>query len=225
MTARLGNRPVRPVRGTRAEAGPPVADDDGPPQLPRAADLPTMSMAVRPASAQDATVTVGVVIDLPQPFAEQLSEWRREFGDPLAGAMPAHVTLLPPTEVSPEIGPAVSRHLAEVAQGAHPFRVRLCGTSSFRPVSPVVFVVLEEGRDGCDLLQKAIRTGPLHRELAYPFHPHVTVAQHLTDTAMDRAQDTLRDYTAEFTVDGVGLYEHGQDGVWRLRRRFAFGGG
>jgi 2'-5' RNA ligase len=191
---------------------------------PAAVELPTMSMAVRPAAPDDDTVTIGVVIDLPDPWGTELRRWRRDFGDPMADAIPAHVTLLPPTTVAPGLTTLVEEHLGVVAAASRPFTVKLAGTDSFRPVSPVVFVALVEGVDGCDLLQKAIRTGPLDRGLDFPYHPHVTVAHHLDEPAMDRAQEALVDYHADFTVDGVELYEHGRDGVWRLRRRYAFGG-
>ena len=69
-----------------------------------------------------------------------------------------------------------------------------------------------------------IRTGPLARALKFPYHPHVTVAHHLDDDALEHAQETLKDWSARFAVAGLGHYEHGLDGVWRLRRRFAFGG-
>jgi 2'-5' RNA ligase len=197
---------------------------DAPVILPRAADLPTMSMAVRPASSADDVVTIGVVVDVPEPFGQELRSRRAEFGDPLARAIPTHITLLPPTDVAPGIGGLVSDHLAAVAAATAPFLVRLRGTGSFRPVSPVVFVRLDEGAEGCDTLQRMIRTGPLSRELSFPFHPHVTVAQNLDETALDLALATLADYQAEFMVTGLGLYEHGRDGVWRQRHRFPFGG-
>jgi 2'-5' RNA ligase len=192
--------------------------------LPRAAELSTMSMSVRPPMIGDDVVTIGVVVDIPEPFAKFLRGSRADFGDPLATAIPPHVTLLPPTDVAPGIGRAINDHLAAVAAVTAPFRITLRGTDSFRPVSPVVFVKVEEGGDRCDDLQRLVRTGPLTRHLQFPYHPHVTVAHHLTDDALDHAQKVLADYAAEFPVTGLGLYEHGRDGVWRLRRRFTFSG-
>lgn len=191
-------------------------------QLPRAADLQTLSLAVRPASARDDLVTIGVVIDVPEPYAGELQDWRADFGDPMARLIPAHITLLPPTTVAPAETTTVAEHLAEVAKTCRSFTVRLRGTDSFRPVSPVVFIRLLDGADDCDRLQRRIRTGPLQRDLLFEYHPHVTVAHHLADSSMDRAQTALADYGADFTVPGVELYEHGADG-WRLRRRFRFG--
>jgi 2'-5' RNA ligase len=183
-----------------------------------------MSMAVRPPSANDDLVTIGVVVDIPDPIGAFLRTARADFGDPLAEAIPPHVTLLPPTDVDPAIGDAVDDHLRAVAAVTAPFRIDLRGTDSFRPVSPVVFVRIEDGGEGCDDLQRLVRTGPLTRRLQFPYHPHVTVAHHLDDDALDRAMKTLADYEAGFEVRGLGLYEHGPDGVWRLRRRFLFGG-
>jgi 2'-5' RNA ligase len=196
---------------------------EGAPTMPRTTDLPTMSMSVRPAAADDGVVTIGVVLDIPEPFGSFLRTSRADFGDPLAQAIPPHITLLPPTEVPPGIGRAINDHLAAVAAVTDPWTVELAGTDTFRPVSPVVYVRVVEGADGCEDLQRLIRTGPLTRALKFPYHPHVTVAHHLDDDALDHAQETLKDWSARFTVAGLGHYEHGLDGVWRLRRRFSFG--
>jgi 2'-5' RNA ligase len=186
-----------------------------------AAELPTMGVPIRPVTPDD-VLTIGVAIEVPDPHGIELQRWRADFGDPLADAIPAHVTLLPPTVVPPTTTADVVAHLAEVAAVTRPFVVRLRGTGSFRPVSPVVFVRVYAGAAGCDALQQRVRTGPLDRELSFPYHPHVTVAHHLSEHDLDRAQATLRGYAADFTVSSIGLYEHGADSVWRLAHRFPF---
>ena len=168
--------------------------------------------------------TIGVAIPVPDPFAAELQSWRRAFGDPLAGAIPPHITLLPPTMVAAAQLPGVEEHLAEVAAAGEPFRVRLRGTATFRPVSPVVFVALADGISSCEMLSKAVRTGPLPGELTYPYHPHVTVAHELPDEVLDRAFAQLASYAADFDVTAFSLYEHGADQVWRLRHSFSLGG-
>jgi 2'-5' RNA ligase len=191
----------------------------------RVADPPTMTMPVRRAADAigEDVLTIGVAIEIPPPHGPALQRWRAEFGDPQAEAIPPHVTLLPPTAVPPGSAEVIGAHLAAVAARTAPFALLLRGTDSFRPVSSVVFVAVREGAPGCDALQRRVRTGPLARELTFPYHPHVTVAHDLSDAALDRAQHTLRDYEAGFTVEAIGLYEHGPDGVWRLHRRFGFG--
>ncbi|WP_432509878.1 2'-5' RNA ligase family protein [Kineococcus sp. SYSU DK001] len=166
--------------------------------------------------------TIGVSIPVPDPHAAELTAWRREFGDPLAHAIPPHITLLPPFELDLADLPAARDHLEATAATGAPFDVHLRGTATFRPVSPVVFVQLARGISECELLQAAIRTGPLTAEINFPFHPHVTVAHDVDEAALDRAELVLRDWEATFTVKGFSLYEHGADGVWRPREDFTF---
>jgi len=171
------------------------------------------------------TVTIGVSIAVPEPHGSLLQERRAGFGDPAACGIPTHVTLLPPTEVDDAALPAIEAHLVEVASTGRPFPMRLSGTGTFRPLSPVVFVQVVEGADACAWLQKQVRdaSGPVARELQFPYHPHVTVAHGIDDEAMDRAYAELSGYEAEWPCTGFALYEQGADGVWRKLREFAFG--
>ncbi|MEZ0492763.1 2'-5' RNA ligase family protein [Kineococcus sp. TBRC 1896] len=166
--------------------------------------------------------TIGVSIPVPDPHAAELTAWREEFGDPLAHAIPPHITLLPPFPLAPGALPAARDHLEATAAAGAPFDVHLRGTATFRPVSPVVFVQLVRGISQCELLQAAVRTGPLAAQITFPYHPHVTVAHDVDESALDRAELVLRDWEATFTVKGFSLYEHGADGVWRPREDFTF---
>ena len=177
---------------------------------------------MNPGPAQQ--VTIGVAIPVPAPYADDLQRWRKEFGDPLATAIPAHVTLLPPTVVPVAAMDDVRRHLAGVAVRNEPFDLRLRGTGTFRPVSPVVFVQVAEGVAQCEQLEVGVRSGVLARPVTFYYHPHVTVAHHVDEESLDRAFETLACYEAVFTVDSFSLYEHGEDGVWRPVEVFGFDG-
>ena len=167
--------------------------------------------------------TIGVAVSIPEPWGERLRSCRASFGDPGASTIPTHVTLLPPTPVAADHDCLVDKHLTEVAAAARPFDIHLRGTATFRPVSPVVFIQLVEGIGGCERLERAVRSGPLTRALQFYYHPHVTVAHHLPDEALDRAFRELADFECRFRVEEFHLYEHGTDGVWRPRRSFRFG--
>ncbi|MER0242661.1 2'-5' RNA ligase family protein [Streptomyces sp. HSW2009] len=171
------------------------------------------------------TVTIGVSIAVPEPYGSFLQERRAGFGDPAAHGIPTHVTLLPPTEVDAVALPGIERHLAEVAAGWGSFTMRLSGTDTFRPLSPVVFVKIVQGAEECTALQERVRaaSGPCARELQFPYHPHVTVAHGISEEAMDRAYAELKEYEATWTSSGFALYEQGADGVWRLEREYPFG--
>jgi 2'-5' RNA ligase len=166
---------------------------------------------------------IGVAISLPEPYHADLQDWRQRLGDPNAANVPPHITLVPPTPLRSEELTGVVTHLKKVAEAEQAFHVHLRGTGTFRPVSPVVFVALAQGISDCERVQSAVRTGPLERTLAFPYHPHVTIAHDLPEPALDHAFDALADYEAEFDAWGFTLFERGSDGAWRPQLDFPFG--
>jgi len=168
---------------------------------------------------------ISVSIDVPAPFAGELQRLRASFGDPSAGSIPTHVTLLSPTEITDDQVPEIHEHLERVALAQQPFIMRLRSTGTFRPVSPVVFVQVAGGISECERIENAIRTGPLRRDVKFNYHPHVTIAQQVDDAAMDRAFNELASYGCSFEVAGFRLYEHGDDLIWHAVRSFDFNAG
>jgi 2'-5' RNA ligase len=166
--------------------------------------------------------TIGVAVGIPEPWGSQLDEHRLASGDPMARFVPAHLTLLGPTEVddSPATTELIDDHLGRVAAGHAQFPLRLRGAGTFRPVTQVVFVVITTGAEECVRLAEGIRSGPLEQPLRYDYHPHVTVAHDIPEPALDAVTAALSGFEARFAVDGFTLYEHGPDGHWRPRRRF-----
>ncbi len=172
-----------------------------------------------------AAVKVGVAIGIPEPWGSQLDRSRAATGDPLAPFVPAHVTLLGPTEVAAEALPSIERHLEQVAGEHQPYTVGLRGTGTFRPITEVVFVAVASGISQCEQLASAVRSGPLDRELHFPYHPHVTVAHDIPTEALDAVFEELADFTAQFPVNHFTLHVHGADGRWRPLRDFPLGPG
>ncbi len=168
--------------------------------------------------------TYGVAITVPEPFGSALQEHRASFGDPLAGSIPPHVTLLPPTVLARGSQGDLEQHLAAIAATTPAFPMVLSSTGTFRPTSPVVFVQVSQGISSCERLERAIRSGPVERDLEFPYHPHVTVAHHLPEAALDTAYAELAGFRAEFLVDTIDLYAHGDDSVWRPLTTFALAG-
>jgi 2'-5' RNA ligase len=167
---------------------------------------------------------ISVSIAVPAPFAAELQGLRASFGDPSDKSIPTHVTLLSPTEIADDEGPEIQEHLRRVADAQAPFTMLLRSTGTFRPVSPVVFVQVAGGISACERIEQAIRTGPLKRDVQFYYHPHVTVAHHVDDKAMDRAFNELASYECSFEVKAFDLFEQGEDLVWRLVSTFDFGG-
>lgn len=168
--------------------------------------------------------TIGVSIAVPDPEGAALQDFRVDLGDASAKHIPTHITLVPPTEIRDDELPAITEHLAAVAAGQPPFGVRLHGTGTFRPTSPVVFVGVIAGIAGCQQLASATRSGPLAVEVEFPYHPHVTVAHHLDEDLLDRAFTELAGYEASFEVTEFWLYLHDEEHGWRPDRAFSLGG-
>jgi 2'-5' RNA ligase len=169
------------------------------------------------------TRTIGVAIAVPEPWGEQLQEFRAALGDVTADGIPTHITLMPPVDVDLDDVPAIEQHLMQASALNTAFRIRLRGTGTFRPVSPVVFVMVAEGISGCEQLAFSVRRGPLDAELQFPYHPHVTIAHHLADDVLDKAFDELAEFQCEFTADRFSLYVHDKETGWVPTRDFVLG--
>jgi 2'-5' RNA ligase len=170
------------------------------------------------------TAVLGIVVPIPEPWAQLLVDWRSKVEDPQAAVVPPHVTLLPPTEVAAADRPAITAHLAEVARAHPPFDMHLSGTGTFRPVSDVVFVAVARGIGNCELIANDVRQGPLHRSLSYPYHPHVTVAHDVPVDMLELAYTGLADLSAEFRVEHITEFEQTADGSWAVARQYPLTG-
>ena len=160
-------------------------------------------------------VYAGVVIELPEPVGRELQDWRASFGDPASYAAPAHITLM----IAPKLASwnDLAQRVAAVAREWWPFRVEINGTGTFRPVSPVVYLRIAEGREQCRALHEALHEEQLVSASPFEFHPHVTIAQSVDEDDLDRAQEMLRTYRAGFLVDRIGLYQLDGHGAWQVR--------
>ncbi len=174
-------------------------------------------------SAAESAV-IGVVVDVPEPWAQLLVDWRTKCGDPQASVVPPHVTLLPPTEVPVADRTSIAGHLAEVARRHPPFSLRLRGTDTFRPVSEVVFVAVADGVPDCAQIATDVRSGPLQRPLAFPYHPHVTVAHDVPPDMLDMVAGELSDLAVDFRVEHFTEFEQLPSGAWAVARQYPLTG-
>lgn len=131
---------------------------------------------------------------------------------------------MPPTQVPDAVGPEVVAHLERAADQTAPFTVRLRGTGTFRPVSPVVFVGVVAGISSCEVLASRVRSGPLASAASFPYHPHVTIAHDLPDATLDRAFEDQAGFDASWLVTSFTVYEREGQSDWRLVRTLALRG-
>ncbi|WP_435299574.1 2'-5' RNA ligase family protein [Timonella sp. A28] len=166
---------------------------------------------------------IGISIEIPEPFAGELQRARKSFGDPLADAIPPHITIVGPTIIEPAQLEEVHRHIASACTRVEPFEVHLRGSATFLPVSPVVFIQVVAGIAQCENLEREVRSGLLHHETRFNYHPHVTVAHDLDEASLETAFQTMAFYEAQFMVSDLHLFEHGDDNVWRPVKSFPLG--
>jgi 2'-5' RNA ligase len=167
---------------------------------------------------------LGIVVAVPEPWAQLLVDWRMKVGDPQAKLVPPHVTLLPPTEVPVADRAAITEHLAEVASSHEPFDMHLAGTGTFAPVSDVVFVAVARGIGNCEIIAKDVCRGPLERSLSFPYHPHVTVAHDVPADMLELAYSGLAELSAEFRVSAFTEFEQNPNGTWAVAREYPLTG-
>ncbi|MFT4010467.1 MAG: 2'-5' RNA ligase family protein [Nocardioidaceae bacterium] len=158
--------------------------------------------------------TIGVSVAVPEPWATQLQSYRESLGDDTAATIPTHITLLPPVDFDDSLLPEIIARLQDAAGEAEPFEVHLRGTGTFRPVSPVVFVGVVEGISGFEALAALVRRPPLDVSVEFPYHPHVTIAHHLSDDLLDRAFEEQSGFECRFLVEHFWLYTHDEDKGW-----------
>jgi 2'-5' RNA ligase len=167
--------------------------------------------------------TIGVSVAVPEPWGSDLQQYRIAAGDEAARHIPTHITLLPPHEVADSDIDGVVAHLEAVAAQTEPFGVHLRGTGTFQPVSPVVFIGVVEGISQCEQLEADVRRGPLVIDRLFPYHPHVTIAHHLSDDQLEKAFSDLQDFDAAFDVEEMWMYLHDDASGWQPTHSFRLG--
>lgn len=130
---------------------------------------------------------------------------------------------MPPVQVPQILLPHLQQHLRHVAATTRPFTVRLRGTGTFRPISPVVYAKVVAGIEQCESLQALVRSGPVQRSLDFPYHPHVTIAHGVDESRLDEAQTALENIDETFTVQSLHVSIQGDDGIWRASGAYRFG--
>ncbi len=165
--------------------------------------------------------SLGIVISLPPALGRRIGRLRSGFGDPFADFESPHITLVSGAARGP--WSEARRHAQRVAAAADAFTVRLHGTESFRPASEVVYLKIEQGAEACRALHAQLCDGPLEHQVAFDYHPHLTVAHDAPAEGMERALNELADFDVEFFVDRIGLFTTDDDGYWTLTEELALG--
>lgn len=165
---------------------------------------------------------IGVLVAIPEPWVTELTDIRRAAGDLQADHVPAHITLLPPTAVSIAQREQLFHHLSQVAQMHQPFTLTVSGAGSFRPVSPVSFAAVTDGFHELVELAEDIRSDVLDIPLRFPYHPHVTLAHGVEESALNQVEAAVADFYATWQVPGFRLDRVDTEGRYSSLALFNF---
>ena len=173
---------------------------------------------------REGSVVLGVVVEVPQPWAEDLQQWRLGFGDNTADHMPTHITLVPPTVVSSGRLDAVLADIDAACEGVAGFHIATSGISTFRPTSPVVYLAIGDGGKRLQQLHELVLPLVSDKPVLHPYVPHITVAMHLPDAVLDSAAQVLGDYSLSWDIASVCSFVRGRDGRWvKVKEHFLQG--
>jgi 2'-5' RNA ligase len=152
---------------------------------------------------------LGVALLLDPPGSLEVDGLRRALGDTALGAVPAHVTLVPPVNVRAEdLGLALQVLRRAASDQSGPIAVELGPVTTFMPASPVVYLAV----GGPDLdrlarLRQAVVAGPMLRPDHWPWVPHVTLTDDAPADRIEAALAALFSYSAATVFDRVVLLE------------------
>jgi len=159
-----------------------------------------------------------IAVVAPGEINEKVLKWKNymkeHFGCLAALRSPAHITLVPPTWMNPELEPSLINSIDEFSKEAEPFPVRIRNFDAFPP--RVIFADIVKNT-ALLTLQKNI-VDFLIREDKYPvvkdtrpFHPHITIAtRDLYKKAFYEAWEVFKKktYEAGWIADGISLLRH-----------------
>src|SRR5277367_2843789 len=99
--------------------------------------------------------------------------------------LPAHLTLLPPRHLR---GSEISalETLEEICGNVEPFEVVLGEAETFVPVTPTVFIRVEQGASRMREVHDRLNTEALSAVEEWPYMPHLTIAMLSSEAVAER---------------------------------------
>jgi 2'-5' RNA ligase len=156
------------------------------------------------------------VLVLPPPVAAEVDGLRRAVGEGNVGAIPPHITLVPPVNVAPSALDQALAVVRDAAAASPPLSVVLGPAATFWPATPVLYLSVHGDLDGVQRLHDAFEAGPWARPTTWPFVPHVTIAQDVAPALIPAAVELLASYRREATITGLHVMREELDASWKL---------
>ena len=167
-----------------------------------------------------------LVVYVHHPVGEFMERLRREL-HPELPHLPAHITILPPRQLSnqDDISDQVKENraleaLAQMCRGVEPFEIVLGEVETFVPVTPTVFIRVAHGAYRLRELHDRLNSGILHCEEQWPYMPHMTVVKMGSENEAMQAFQTATERWAQDTgsrripIEEVTFVREGDNLTW-----------
>ncbi|HWC55145.1 MAG TPA: 2'-5' RNA ligase family protein [Chitinophagaceae bacterium] len=159
-----------------------------------------------------------IALIAPEKINQRVLKWKlwmqEKFQCQAALKSPAHITLIPPFWMQPELENELHHSIDEFSVTQNPISIQLNGFSCFKPKVLYVNVEINEALNNLkDLLEQFLiqkEKFRLSRE-DRSFQPHVTIAtRDLHKKAFYEAWDHFKkiNYSAEWIADGISVLKH-----------------
>jgi len=157
-----------------------------------------------------------LVAYLPEPLSGFIGQLRRELVSNCQAR--GHVTVLPPRPLACPADLA----LAEIRSALHDFQPFLVefGEVRFFPQTNVVYLSIRRGLCDLERLHQALNHGSTGCEEAFPYMPHLTLAQQIDPGAMAAAGELVSRRWQEFPfgrgflADSLTFVQNTSDNIW-----------
>lgn len=162
--------------------------------------------------------TYAVVTYLPSELRQFVDSLRKRLNPKFADWLP-HVTILPPRSLSDG---AISKMelLQQFSPLLEPIEAKIEGVSTFWPANGVVYLSLSEGFRQLIQLHDVLNVSGLAYNEAYPYVPHITVAQELDEagvrTVLAEVSAAWKEYPgpAKFRIEWLSLVQQVNAKEW-----------
>lgn len=150
---------------------------------------------------------LGIVLLVPPPLDREVDGLRRACGDTARHRVRPHITLVPPVNVrADDVPAALARVRDAAAEIGRPLHLRLGPPDTFLPDSATLHLAVDGSAEDLAALRRLhdlVLRPPLARSLAWPFVPHVTLADEASPERIAAGLAALADYQVEVAFDEV----------------------
>lgn len=164
----------------------------------------------------------GIAIFPSKKLQDLVNSYRKRY-DPQYTMIPPHITLKYAFEASEEEMKSVTKQLWEIAAQTTPIDLNILKASTFHPVSNVIYLKVEVHNE-LETLQKQLHN-IIKSEDEFPFVPHLTVAQGLSNDEYSDVfgQLSMIDFNYTEKIDRFHLLYQLENGSWAAYETFHLG--